>query len=136
MREGIATKAQNNLNKFIGLYSYLNEETLAKAMAANQGRLLTGMLREGLNSLSIAYILLALGDSKKAEYIQLLWNYTTHPVAFIRESAYMALSCYPDEERPQYKYFINRFKNNLDLETSAGVKKTLINCIEWMEMMT
>lgn len=126
-------KIQSNLIAYRQIYTYLNEETLKQAMEDGNGDLLVNMLKEQLNRISVATILITLGNSLKSEYISLLWYYTNHSDPLTRESAYMALSCYPDEEKPQYNYFLTKFKNNLIAEKSPGVRKSLEHCIEWFE---
>lgn len=131
--EGSKMKLQTNLIKYREIYTYLNEETLPIALKDGHGDLVVGMLKEGLNRVAVGSILMALGESLKADYISLLWRYTKNEDPYIRESAYMGLNYYPDEDRPQYSYFLTQFKNNLVTEPSPGVREQLEHCIEWME---
>lgn len=126
-------KKQTNLITFRHIYTYLNEDTLNQALNDGRDDLLVNMLKEKLGALAISCILIALGESLNAKYISLLWRYTKQVEPLIRESTYIALSCYPDQERPQYNYFLTNFKNNLMTEKSYGVRKRLEQSIEWFE---
>lgn len=126
-------KTQNNLIRYREIYTYLNEETLSAALKNGHDHFVVGMLREGLNRVAVGTILISLGETLNPKYLELLWHYTKNSDPYIRESAYIALVCFPEERRPEYDYFLNQFKNKLASESSPGVIKQIEGCIECIE---
>ena len=103
-------------------YIYLNEITLHKATEESP-ELLVAILNDPVvdSSLVISLTIIALAVGGRVEYLPLIRSFLTHSAALVRESVYMGLFEYYEND-PSLKLVL---KEALLMEPAEGVKKTI-----------
>lgn len=120
------------LDKFREIYQYYNEETLDIASVEMPELVKEIILDESIKPFSRSLALYALALGARDEFFEFIKGFIKHSAPFMRESAFMALFEYYNEEEKKHLELKDLFHKSWEEEKADGIKKKIGSLLESM----